>query len=88
MIDRAMADRRSEVSPSTFLRYFPTKADVVLYDVLDPPLLEALRAQPTELSPIQALRGAMRAVLRCADGRRLGAPGGRPAAVRVRRGDT
>jgi AcrR family transcriptional regulator len=53
----------AEVSPSTFFRYFPTKEDVILYDVLDPPVLEAFRAQPAELSPIQALRGAMRAVL-------------------------
>jgi AcrR family transcriptional regulator len=49
----------AEVSPSTFFRYFPTKEDVVLYDALDPVLLEAFRAQPAELSPIQALRGAM-----------------------------
>jgi AcrR family transcriptional regulator len=52
----------AEVSPSTFFRYFPTKEDVVLYDALDPLLLEAFRAQPAQLSPIQALRGAMRAV--------------------------
>jgi AcrR family transcriptional regulator len=49
----------AEVSPSTFFRYFPTKEDVVLYDALDPVLLEAFRAQPANLSPIQALRGAM-----------------------------
>jgi AcrR family transcriptional regulator len=53
----------AEVSPSTFFRYFPTKEDVVLYDALDPVLLEAFRVQPAELSPIQALRGAMWAVL-------------------------
>ena len=52
----------AEVSPSTFFRYFPTKEDVVLYDALDPVLLEAFRAQPARLSPIQALRAAMRAV--------------------------
>jgi AcrR family transcriptional regulator len=52
----------AEISPSTFFRYFPTKEDVVLYDVLDPPALAAFRAQPAELSPIQALRGAMWAV--------------------------
>lgn len=52
----------AEVSPSTFFRYFPTKEDVVLYDVLDPLMLNALRAQPADLSPIQALRGAFRAV--------------------------
>ncbi|MGA2285190.1 MAG: TetR family transcriptional regulator [Dehalococcoidia bacterium] len=48
----------AEVSPSTFFRYFPSKEDVVLYDVLDPALIAAFRAQPPELSPIQALRAA------------------------------
>jgi AcrR family transcriptional regulator len=51
-----------EVSPSTFFRYFPTKEDVVLYDYLDPRLIAAYEAQPAELSPIQAMRGALRAV--------------------------
>ncbi len=51
-----------EVSPSTFFRYFPTKEDVVLTDEHDPPLIEAFRAQPPELTSVQALRGAMRAV--------------------------
>jgi AcrR family transcriptional regulator len=53
----------AEVSPSTFFRYFPTKEDVALYDALDPVLLEAFRAPPAQLGPVQALRGAMRAVL-------------------------
>jgi AcrR family transcriptional regulator len=53
----------AEVSPSTFFRYFPTKEDVALADDLDAPMLEAFRAQPPELSAIQALRGAMRSVL-------------------------
>jgi AcrR family transcriptional regulator len=53
----------AEVSPSTFFRYFPTKEDVVLYDALDPVLLEAFRAQPAELHPIKALREAMWSVL-------------------------
>jgi AcrR family transcriptional regulator len=51
----------AEVSPSTFFRYFPTKEDVVLYDALDPVLIAAFRAQPAELSPIQAMRAAFRA---------------------------
>ncbi len=51
-----------EISPSTFFRYFPTKEDVVLYDDLDPLLIAAFEAQPAALSPIQALRGALRAV--------------------------
>jgi AcrR family transcriptional regulator len=52
----------AEVSPSTFFRYFPTKEDVVLYDDLDPLFIAAFAAQPSELSPIQAMRGALRVV--------------------------
>jgi AcrR family transcriptional regulator len=52
----------AEVSPSTFFRYFPTKEDVVLYDALDPLLIEAFRAQPANLSPLQAMRATMREV--------------------------
>ena len=50
----------AEVSPSTFFRYFPTKEDVVLTDDDDPLILAAFRAQPAELSPVAALRAAMR----------------------------
>ena len=53
----------AEVSESTFFRYFPTKEDVVLWDEFDPLIFEALRAQPAELSPIRALRNAIRDVL-------------------------
>jgi len=52
----------AEVSESTFYRYFPTKEDVVLWDQFDPLLIEAFAAQPAELTPIQAMRGAFRAV--------------------------
>jgi AcrR family transcriptional regulator len=52
-----------EVSPSTFFRYFPTKEDVVLYDDLDPLFFAAFEAQPSELTPIRALRGAMHLVI-------------------------
>ena len=52
----------AEISPSTFFRYFPTKEEVVFYDDLDPLLIEAYEAQPPELTPIQALRGALRSV--------------------------
>jgi len=52
----------AEVSPSTFFRYFPMKEDVVLYDSLDPILLEAMRTQPAELSPIQAMRATYRSI--------------------------
>jgi AcrR family transcriptional regulator len=47
-----------EVSESTFFRYFPTKADVVLSDDFDPVIVAAFRGQPRELSVIQALRAA------------------------------
>ncbi|WP_174189205.1 acyl-CoA-like ligand-binding transcription factor [Nocardia barduliensis] len=49
----------AEVSPSTFFRYFPTKEQLVLADDLDPLMLEALRRQPREVSPLQAFRGAV-----------------------------
>jgi AcrR family transcriptional regulator len=48
----------AEVSPATFFRYFPTKEDVVLQDDFDIVTLEALEAQPPELSPISAFRAA------------------------------
>jgi len=51
-----------EISPSTFFRYFPAKEDLVLTDDYDPLIMEAFRAQPAELGPIQAVRGALRAV--------------------------
>jgi AcrR family transcriptional regulator len=51
----------AEISPSTFFRYFPTKEDVVVWDDYDPMLIEAVRAQPAGLSPIQAIRGGLRA---------------------------
>jgi AcrR family transcriptional regulator len=47
-----------EVSESTFFRYFPTKADVVLSDEFDPVIVAAFRDQPRELSVIQSLRAA------------------------------
>jgi AcrR family transcriptional regulator len=49
----------AEVSPSTFFRYFPTKEDVVLYDALDPLLIEAFRRQPADLTALRAMREAM-----------------------------
>jgi AcrR family transcriptional regulator len=53
----------AEVSPATFFRYFPTKEDVVLHDRYDPLLIADFLAQPSELSPISALRRTMRSVL-------------------------
>jgi AcrR family transcriptional regulator len=52
----------AEVSESTFYRYFPTKEDVVMHDRYDPLLLAAFAAQPRELSPVTALRGALATV--------------------------
>ena len=53
----------AEVSPSTFFRYFPTKEDVVLQDDYDELIVEAFRAQPQELTPLQAIRKALREVI-------------------------
>jgi AcrR family transcriptional regulator len=50
----------ADVSPSTFFRYFPTKEDVVLQDDMDVRVIEAFARQPPELSPIAAVRAAMR----------------------------
>ena len=49
----------AEVSPSTFFRYFPTKEDVVLQDDMDVLWVDAVRAQPPELSAMAALLGAV-----------------------------
>jgi AcrR family transcriptional regulator len=49
----------AEISPSTFFRYFPTKEALVIEDDYDPLLIEAFRNQPTDLSPLQALRKAV-----------------------------
>ncbi|GMX62549.1 TetR family transcriptional regulator [Paenibacillus elgii] len=49
----------AEISPSTFFRYFSTKEDVLLRDNYDPVLVDAFEAQPSHLSPLQAVRQAM-----------------------------
>src|SRR6266702_1360686 len=51
----------AEVSPSTFFRYFPTKEDVVLQDDMDLFFMEIFRGQPASLSPLAAMRAALRA---------------------------
>ncbi len=53
----------AEVSPSTLFRYFPTKADIVRYDALDPILFAAYRGQPADLTPVAALRRAAHEML-------------------------
>ena len=50
----------ADVSQSTFFRYFPTKEDVVLADDFDPVMVAALRAQPKDLPPIEAVRRSLR----------------------------
>jgi AcrR family transcriptional regulator len=54
----------ADVSPSTFFRYFPTKEDVVLTDDLDAPMIAALRAQPADMHPIEAIRHSVRDLTR------------------------
>ncbi len=53
----------AEISESTFFRYFPAKEDLVRWDEFDPLILEAFRAQPSDVKSIPALRGALRDVL-------------------------
>jgi AcrR family transcriptional regulator len=52
----------AEVSQSTFFRYFATKEETVLYDQLDPIMMAAFISQPAHLSPLAAVRGALRQV--------------------------
>jgi AcrR family transcriptional regulator len=52
----------AEVSQSTFFRYFPTKDDVILTDDYDPLIVEAIKAQPPECTPVRALLEGMRSV--------------------------
>jgi AcrR family transcriptional regulator len=49
----------AEVSHTTFFRYFPTKEDVVLQDDMELLWIDALRAQPPDLPPIEALRASL-----------------------------
>ncbi|MEV8630076.1 TetR family transcriptional regulator [Streptosporangium sp. NPDC051023] len=51
----------SEVSASTFFRYFPTKEDVVVQDDYAPLVMAVLAVQPADLAPIPALRSAVHA---------------------------
>src|SRR5207302_1200114 len=57
----------AEVSPSTFFRYFPTKEDVVITDDYDPLLIAAFRAQPPEVSVVEAFRRSVREVFSSLD---------------------
>jgi AcrR family transcriptional regulator len=53
----------AEVAPRTFFRYFPTKEDVVLFDLIDPLLVASFERQPPEVSAAGALRRAMKEIL-------------------------
>jgi AcrR family transcriptional regulator len=53
----------AEISPSTFFRYFPTKEDTVLTDEYDAVMGDLFRAQPPELSALDAMRGMFAQVL-------------------------
>jgi AcrR family transcriptional regulator len=50
----------AEVSPATFFRYFPTKEDTVVFDRMDPVMIDLFRAQPPDLNPTAALRATLR----------------------------
>jgi AcrR family transcriptional regulator len=64
----------ADISPATFFRYFATKERVVLSDDLEPTMLAALAAQPSDLPVLTALYLAIRDD--CATGTpgRAGAP--------------
>jgi AcrR family transcriptional regulator len=53
----------AEVSPSTLFRYFPTKEDTILTDEYDPLIVESLRAQPPDLSPVSAARNTLHEII-------------------------
>jgi len=57
----------ADVSPSTFFRYFPSKEDVILTDDYDPLIIDAIRSQPPELGPVQAVRLAVRTIFSSLD---------------------
>ncbi|MEO5745353.1 MAG: TetR family transcriptional regulator [Terracoccus sp.] len=49
----------AEVSPSTFFRYFATKDETVLDDLVDADTFRIMIAAPTALSPLEALQYAV-----------------------------
>ena len=50
----------AEVSTSTFFRYFGSKEALVFQDDFDELLIEAFKRQPRDLTPVQAIRSAIR----------------------------
>jgi len=53
----------AEVSPATLFRYFATKEDIVLQDVYDPMIAEAVGARPRAEAPLTAVRRAFAAAM-------------------------
>jgi AcrR family transcriptional regulator len=49
----------SDISPSTFFRYFPTKESVLVSNDLDRVTVDALEAQPANMPTLQAFRRAI-----------------------------
>jgi AcrR family transcriptional regulator len=47
------------VSPATLFRYFPTKEDLVLHDVYDPMIAQAVLARPAQEGPVTATHRAL-----------------------------
>lgn len=50
----------ADVSTTTFFRYFRTKDETVAHNGFTPVFLEALRGQPEELAPLDAIRAALK----------------------------
>lgn len=54
----------AEVSPSTFFRYFATKDETVLDDLIDADTFRIMIAAPADLSPIEAMQYAVNRTFR------------------------
>lgn len=52
----------AEVSERTFFRYFPTKADTIASDLIEPVVAQAFVDQPQDLGATAALRAAVKQV--------------------------
>ncbi|MFF0741265.1 TetR/AcrR family transcriptional regulator [Streptomyces sp. NPDC004111] len=61
-VDQIAAE--AEVSPSTVLRYFPVKEDIVLTDAYDPVMESALRTRPAGEPLLESVRAVVTAALR------------------------